>query len=1696
MNKIMQAEPVPTTPRRLTCQRPEVVLGLLLVTGGFGAQAANFDCSWASAASGLWNAAGNWGSCNAAFPNNAGGDTFNAVINQTGADYVTTLNTSATIGTLTLDSANATLSHTAGTLTAAAINLNNGTYHLAGGTIANAIVDGTGGLFQVTANASTLNGATLNRTVNVGSAGTNISLNVLNGLTLDHAAGESLSVFNAVNQTTNGLSFSNTGTLGSDVANGKTGTVLLTPANNATLGIRINTSGTLTIGAGVTVKTANAGTDSRTRITSATDGTLLNLGTISSETAGQLLEISPTNTVNTGTLAAKNGGILTLDRNWTSEGGILSLDADPNSTLNLDGSFATASLGGLSRGVNGLNGVVNVTGALDNNDATLLLDNTTGTLNFGNAGNTARITGGSIDVAPGSASRLKIVNRGNFDAVTLLANQSVGSATEAASLGIDNGLTLDHEVGEALTLNHLTGATTRDLLIFGTSGTIGAAAGKTGEIKLISGSGRTLDIAPGANQSITIGPGVTVKQVDSLGNARYVGGSNNTLLNQGTLAAESSGRTFTVQPTSLTNSGTLAARNGGILTVGSNATNLTNLASNTLTGGTYQAFANSTLNFGTATFSTNAANILLDGVGSVFNAVNPLATNADSFALQNGRNFTTAGALTNGGTLGIGANSILNIAGALTSDGSIVMNGGTLDATGTVTNNAAADIIGFGTLNDAVINHGVVRASGGNLTAIGGIDGQSGTIQIDSGATLILGANSDGDFLINNGTLVLNSFNVTVAQDYTNANFGTGNDFNARTNVTGTGLLLAAGDVAQAITGAVSGSGPNYTMTFGNVHVGDSNARVYQIANTGTEGASLRGAIQTSINGGNITDGRLSGSGATAGNFGPLATGTDSGDLTVTFNATSAGALIGQVLNIANNFDNVGDSEISIVDSAAYRFADASSLTPNPVALGNRRVGDVAEQFLTLENLAADDGFSEGLNAVFGTLSGNATASGSVTLLAAGESSSNTLKIGIDTSSAGDKAGTALVNFSSDGAGTSGLGQTVLDGTGNTVNEQQSVTVSGKVFRLASAGAHTPEPAAFGNVHVGDVVALAVSLTNNAVDDGFSERLNASIGDATGDATTNNGSFSLLAAGASNDVDLTVGLNTATAGAKSGTATITLASDGAGTSGFEAFGLGTQTVNVTGAVYRLAQVNLVGDLIFGNVHVGDELSQALLVQNLAAADGFSESLNASFGAASDARILTAGSITRLAAGGSDNASMVVTIDTATAGLIDGTLELEFESDGLDTSGLGVTALDGQIIEVDALNTAVAVFRFASPVILNEQPIDFGSYRVGDVASDIGLSILNDAPADGFSESLNASTGATGTGFNATGAITQLAAGGTDIGGIAVGIDTTTAGLKEGSAQIDFVSSGEGTSGLGETALAGQDVELSGKVYAPAIADVQTLAIDYGIVHKGDVVAARAITVQNDATGALTDVLTGSVSATGSFAGTGGTLAVLAAGATDSSTLLVTLDTAIAGVFNGDATITFASHNPDMLDLSLDNALVALSAQVNEFANPVLTQTGGDGTFSADGATFTLDFGTVEEESLALTGLLQIANVVGAPADSLRVEFAGSAPDFGLTGFSTFSLAAGEAQALIVTLDPLIAGIFDQVITLNLFGFNASGFDQQLGSFSLNLQGTVLPPSAIPLPAGVWLMGSALVGLLGARRNMRRTRKLAVTPVLP
>ena len=338
-----------------------------------------------------------------------------------------------------------------------------------------------------------------------------------------------------------------------------------------------------------------------------------------------------------------------------------------------------------------------------------------------------------------------------------------------------------------------------------------------------------------------------------------------------------------------------------------------------------------------------------------------------------------------------------------------------------------------------------------------GIFTGTGTLQTNGGTLNLATANTStqGRLLMGGAgsALNLNTQNLTITTDYTNAQSGTGNAFDRRAGVSGTGLILAGGDATQTITGAgvSNGNTANATLTLGNVRVGSTTFN-YQVANTGTTGSSLRGAIQTNVNGASLTDIRLSGTGVSAGNYPTGAPGNSTGDLAVTFTTASAGTvapLTGQVLNLTSNFSNITDQKLNIVfgsGAAAYNVAVGNATSP--VQIAAQRVGGSNTAALSVANSAAPGAFSEDLNASFASAGGAATGSGAIVGRLAGTSNTGTgaILVGVDTSAGGAKTGTVTLNYQ-----TAGTVNGVGNGLGSASAGSQGVTVNGNVYTTAVA---------------------------------------------------------------------------------------------------------------------------------------------------------------------------------------------------------------------------------------------------------------------------------------------------------------------------------------------------------------------------------------------------------------------------------------------------------------------------------------------------------------------------------------------------------------------------------------------------------------------------------------------------------------------
>ncbi|WP_337169445.1 choice-of-anchor D domain-containing protein [Gemmatimonas aurantiaca] len=1413
---------------------------------------------------------------------------------------------------------------------------------------------------------------------------------------------------------------------------------------------------TLTIGANATIR----GQNGTIGIGNGSNRVVVNNGHITADVTGGTITLQSASFTNNGALEAKNGGLLSL---------ATTVNNDATGAMNVSD-----------------NGVIRMDGAT--------------------------VTGGTINTTSGG--RFTAAYHGGNVLNDVTVNGALDLATSQSQIRVNGATGLTLAAGSTANVN------SNSTLQFEGNQTLGGAGaivfGNTG-------SGNTVRLE-GNNTTLTVGTNAAIR-----GHSGTIGlgnGADRIVINNGRIAADVADGTISLQSATFTNNGALEAKNGGLLslatTVNNGPTGTMNVSDNgvirmngaTVTGGTIN-----TTGGGRFTAAYHGGNVLND---VTVNGALDLATSQSQIRVNGATGLT----LTAGSTANVNSNSTLQFEGnqTLGGAGAIVFgntgSGNTVRLEGNNTtltigtnaairgqngtigigNGADRSLINNGTIaSDAgglitvspinVTNNGTLRAQNGTLTLNSAVTG-TGKLQVDAAGVLNMsntGPTTQAHLAMGaaGATLNTNNQNITITKDYTNVAAGSGNSFNRRAGVNGTGQILAGGDAAQAITGAAvtNGATNNATLTIGNVRVGTSTHN-YQIANTGTNGADLRGAIQTAVNGGNITDARLSGAGVTAGNYGPVAVGTNSGNMAVNFTANTAGVLApmsGQAVNLQSNFQNIADQKLNIVlasGAAAYNMAEGS--TAATVNLGNTRVGGTLAGNIAVANTAPTGTFTEKLSATFGNATGNAAHNGgSVSLLTAGTSNNSAMGVSLNTSAAGARTGTVAVNYATDGTGTSGL---AAESVGS-----QTVTVNGNVYQAAQ-GQLNSTPLNFGTVQVGQSVSKVLSITNSATGPaGFVEDLNVSFGSATGTGSSlinGSGSISGLQAGATNNSAMKVSVNTSAAGSVAGNIAVNYYSAGAvnGVSnGLGTLAVGSSQFGVNGNIQAVA--NVVDQALpvvntasvnLGNVRQNATSPTAFVSVTNQATGNQQAALNATI--TGNGPVTAGGAFNLLAPGATNAGALQVGMNTGTAGAVNGTATIGFVS---DASNIGGCAPNCQLaLASQNVNVSGAVYRLANPSV-NSAPVNLVA-RVGDVAPTASIGVTNVSP-DVYTERLNASFGGvTPVGFTTSGAITGLAAQATS-NALQVALNTGTAGAFGGNAVVNLVSSGAGTTMAADETLASGSVALNGKVYAAAKGELNTNTVNFGIVHVGDAVAARNVSVKNGAAVAgLNDVLTGDITGGGGAFTVGGTLGSgVTAGNTNASSLTVGLNTSTAGSYTGSAAVNFRSHNDDMTDLALGSETVTFEGVVNNYANAAFTKTGGAGLLSFLNNGFVLDFGSVQQGTTPLSTLLGVKNAVTGPADELNGAFDPLGLSvFAFSGFDAFSgLGAGLTfDGLGVLFDTNTLGSFSHTITLAWFGSNASGYQDELSNLQLTIRGTVtaMPPiSEVPEPSTVVLLAIGL-----------------------
>ncbi len=265
----------------------------------------------------------------------------------------------------------------------------------------------------------------------------------------------------------------------------------------------------------------------------------VNQGTIVADDADSFFEFKFGTFVNQGLLRAADGATIRVGGSWSNTGTIEVI----NGNFEMGGSFTTAGLGTLVRS----GGFVSLHGILTNTGNILAFNSLTGSWLLLNG----TIMGGIITHSDGAAL-IPTSLSGTLNGVTINGDLDLTQGS-GVSLIIWNGLTLNG----AAYLGNQTGASDGNLTFSG-SQTLGTA---TGAVIVFGGHTGNGILGSGASsQTLTIGPNVTVRGK----NGRITTG-NMTLVNHGTISADTQMGVIQLIGKAVNNVGVLNASKGGTL---------------------------------------------------------------------------------------------------------------------------------------------------------------------------------------------------------------------------------------------------------------------------------------------------------------------------------------------------------------------------------------------------------------------------------------------------------------------------------------------------------------------------------------------------------------------------------------------------------------------------------------------------------------------------------------------------------------------------------------------------------------------------------------------------------------------------------------------------------------------------------------------------------------------------------------------------------------------------------------------------------------------------------------------------------------------------------------------------------------------------------------------------------------------------
>ncbi len=608
------------------------------------------DYSWQTPLSGAWGNAANWG---AALTPNA--PDANALIAATGTPYTVSLRSSIKLNNLNITSANATLGHTAGTMSLGGVaKLTAGRYYLNGGTISGGTIDQNGGILDFgPAPGNTLDGVTVNGGIAIALGDGSVRF-----------VNNSVFTGNAVlDGTSNTIRFGENATLDDQeiYLNGQNGR------------LRADGDWTVDIGANGAVYLRGQST----AIDSAPGfGKVRNAGRIIADGTSNTISVAPEHFENTGRIEIREGSIAQIGDglsntillgesvvdavnggvrfggNWRNEGTIRL----ENSDLWLGGSFGVADIGTVIR--DGTSNTILI-GELDNGGGTWNLATSTGDVRLGDCTITrctvSQSDGGRVFFGDGSVRFI---------------NDSI----------IQGGMRIDSNDGSVRFIN---GSVFQgNAIVDGTSNTIlfGEAVTLDDQEFHLNGAGNVLGVD--GNHTVTLGEdakvylrGDTTRIADNIYST-----ADPALINYGLIEADGPGTRY-ISLQDFSNRGDVVISDGAVVEIGDGASNTFFFGeSRVILGDGSVRFISETVNEGR--IEANGSEIAMDGPfvqndGSVRFVNSTIEIN--TLARIAGGEFRGTGEVIGdidftGGTLGSGsAPGALTITGDLTATNACVL---------------------------------------------------------------------------------------------------------------------------------------------------------------------------------------------------------------------------------------------------------------------------------------------------------------------------------------------------------------------------------------------------------------------------------------------------------------------------------------------------------------------------------------------------------------------------------------------------------------------------------------------------------------------------------------------------------------------------------------------------------------------------------------------------------------------------------------------------------------------------------------------------------------------------------------------------------------------------------------------------------------------------------------------------------------